>query len=80
VLEQANAAVDRELRGEAMEELIHLVEDWKNHEISQFGELLLYGQFTVLTGKSDVEKEVSNVVHYLLLVSSCIQELSFIVL
>jgi cell division control protein 24 len=68
VLEQANAAVDRELRGEAMEELIHLVEDWKNHEISQFGELLLYGQFTVLTGKSDVEKEVSNVVHYLLLV------------
>lgn len=80
MLEQANAAVDRELRGEAMEELIHLVEDWKNHEISQFGELLLYGQFTVLTGKSDVEKEVSNVVHYLLLVSSCIQELSFIVL
>lgn len=68
MLEQANAAVDRELRGEAMEELIHLVEDWKNHEISQFGELLLYGQFTVLTGKSDVEKEVSNVVHYLLLV------------
>jgi len=34
------------------------VEDWKNHEVDQFGDLLLYGQFTVMTGKSEVEKEV----------------------
>jgi cell division control protein 24 len=58
VLEQANAAVDRELRNEALAELCTQVEDWKNHEVGQFGDLLLFGQFTVLTGKSDVEKEV----------------------
>jgi hypothetical protein len=60
VLQQANAAVDRELRNEALAELCALVEDWKNHEVSQFGDLLLHGQFTVVTGKSDVEKEVRN--------------------
>jgi cell division control protein 24 len=59
VLYQANAAVDRELRNEALQELCALVEDWKNHEVGQFGELLLHGQFTVVTGKSDQEKEVS---------------------
>jgi len=58
VLEQANAAVDRDLRNEALAELCAQVEDWKNHEVSQFGDLLLYGLFTVLTGKSEVEKEV----------------------
>ena len=59
VLHQANAAVDRELRGEALVELCNRVDDWKNHQVDQFGELLLHGQFTVVTGKSDVEKEVS---------------------
>lgn len=58
VLEEANAAVDRELRNEALAELCAQVEDWKNHEVGQFGDLLLYGQFAVLTGKSEVEKEV----------------------
>lgn len=58
VLQQANSAVDRELRNEALEELCALVEDWKQHEVSQFGDLLLHGQFTVVTGKSDQEKEV----------------------
>ena len=58
MLAQANSAVDRELRDEALTELCSLVDDWKNHDVNQFGDLLLNGQFTVLTGKSDVEKEV----------------------
>ncbi|KAF2750029.1 hypothetical protein M011DRAFT_456744 [Sporormia fimetaria CBS 119925] len=52
ILEKTNAAVDRELRVEAVEELKTLVEDWKGHRIEAFGELLLYGQFTVLKGDS----------------------------
>ncbi len=56
--------MDRELRNEALAELCALVEDWKNHEVTQFGDLLLHGQFTVVTGKSDVEKEVRDIIHY----------------
>jgi hypothetical protein len=58
VLQQANSAVDRELRNEALADLCARVDDWKNHDVDQFGDLLLHGQFTVVTGKSDIEKEV----------------------
>jgi cell division control protein 24 len=58
VLSQANSAVDRELRAEALEDLCARVDDWKNHRVDHFGELLLHGQFPVVTGKSDVQKEV----------------------
>jgi cell division control protein 24 len=58
VLTQANAAVDRELRNEALEDLCIRVDDWKNHRVDQFGDLLLHGHFPVVTGKSDVQKEV----------------------
>ncbi|OBT88763.1 hypothetical protein VE02_02402 [Pseudogymnoascus sp. 03VT05] len=57
VLHQANDAVDRELRNEALVDLCTRVDDWKNHDINQFGDLLLHGVFTVITGKSDLEKE-----------------------
>lgn len=50
VLERTNAAIDREDRLEAVEELKTLVEDWKGHRIEGFGDLLLYGQYTVLKG------------------------------
>lgn len=64
MLEKANAAIDREERVEAVEELKTLVEDWKGHRIEGFGELLLHGQFTVLKGESisskNEEREVSN--------------------
>ncbi|KAF2178292.1 hypothetical protein K469DRAFT_599713 [Zopfia rhizophila CBS 207.26] len=52
VLQRTNAAIDREERIEAVEELRTLVEDWKGHRIEGFGELLLHGQFTVLKGDS----------------------------
>ncbi|KAF2020711.1 hypothetical protein BU24DRAFT_7134 [Aaosphaeria arxii CBS 175.79] len=51
VLHRTNAAIDREERIEAVEELKTLVEDWKGHRIEGFGELLLYGQYTVLKGE-----------------------------
>ncbi|KAF2258154.1 hypothetical protein CC78DRAFT_596551 [Lojkania enalia] len=56
VLERTNAAIDREERVEAVEELKTLVEDWKGHRIEGFGELLLHGQFTVLKGESTSTK------------------------
>ncbi|KAL2070103.1 hypothetical protein VTL71DRAFT_14783 [Oculimacula yallundae] len=57
VLMQANSAVDRELRAEALEDLCSRVDDWKNHRVDHFGELLQHGHFPVVTGKSDVSKE-----------------------
>lgn len=57
VLREANEAVDQELRREARDDLEARVDDWKNHQIDHFGELLLNGQFMVLTGKSDLQKE-----------------------
>lgn len=54
----ANSAVDAELRAEAYDDLNARVDDWKNHRVDHFGELLLHGHFPVVTGKSDVQKEV----------------------
>lgn len=58
MLRQANEAVDCELRNEALSDLVERVDDWKNHRVDQFGQLLLHGHFPVVTGKSDVQKEV----------------------
>jgi hypothetical protein len=55
---QANTAVDRELRSEALVDLCACVDDWKNHRVDQFGDLLLHGHFPVVTGKTDVQKDV----------------------
>jgi cell division control protein 24 len=60
VLRKANEAVDREERNEALLDLCGRVDDWKNHRVDQFGELLLHGHFPVVTGKSDVQKEVRS--------------------
>ena len=59
VLHRANEAVDRDLLDEALEDLINRVDDWKNHRVDQFGKLLLHGVYTVITGKSEQEKDVS---------------------
>lgn len=52
--------MDREQRVAAVRELEISVEDWKGHKIEHFGDLLLYGNFTVLKGdgSKDVEREV----------------------
>lgn len=59
ILERANAAIDKEQRLLAFEDLQSQVEDWKGHDPQQFGELLLNGTFTVVKadGKNDDSKD-----------------------
>lgn len=64
VLTRTNKAVDREEKAEAVQELKSRVEDWKGHRVEAFGELLLYGTFTVLKSENissgkDAERQVS---------------------
>jgi hypothetical protein len=60
VLSRANAAVDKEHRAAAVIELHQRVDDWKGIKRESFGELLLFGNFTVLKGDGgkDTEREV----------------------
>ena len=65
ILERTNKAVDREEKAEAVEELRTRVDDWKGHRVENFGELLLYGTFTVLKSDSiglgrDAERRVRD--------------------
>lgn len=57
---RANAAAGREEGIREVTELQNRVEDWKGHRIEQFGQLLQWGNFTVLKGDGvkDVEREV----------------------
>lgn len=59
ILDRANEALDKEHRLAAKNELKSRVEDWKGHSMTRFGELLLYGSFTVLKGEGakEVERE-----------------------
>lgn len=60
VLQKANEAVNRDLLEEAVEDLNSRVDDWKNHNIEHFGRLLMHGMYTVITGKTEQEKEVCH--------------------
>ncbi|KAF2137564.1 uncharacterized protein K452DRAFT_301766 [Aplosporella prunicola CBS 121167] len=57
VLKRTNEAIDQEDRKEAVEELKGRVEDWKGHKVEGFGDLLLYGTFTVLKGDGSSLKD-----------------------
>ncbi|KAI1262398.1 Rho guanyl nucleotide exchange factor [Xylariaceae sp. FL1019] len=57
ILMKANEAVNRDLLNEALKELRFRVDDWKNHKVDQFGQLLLHGVYTVVTGRSEQEKD-----------------------
>ena len=64
VLTRTNQVMDREEKAEAVQELKMRVEDWKGHRVEGFGELLLYGTFTVLKSETvgagkDGERQVS---------------------
>lgn len=61
VLQRTNAVLDKEERAAAVQELKSQVEDWKHHRVEAFGELLLYGNHTVVKGDptKDSEREVS---------------------
>jgi cell division control protein 24 len=54
VLARTNSAMDREQKAEAVQELKQRVEDWKGHRVEGFGELLLYGTFTVLKSEGSI--------------------------
>ncbi|KAL8800531.1 MAG: hypothetical protein Q9182_005131 [Xanthomendoza sp. 2 TL-2023] len=51
LMQRANEAVAREQRNAAVAELKLRVEDWKRHDMRQFGDLLLHGNFTVVKGE-----------------------------
>ena len=63
ILARANEAIHKEQRLNAVNDLQQRVEDWKGHKIDHFGELLLYGNYTVLKGEGakEVEREVSTI-------------------
>ena len=63
ILHRANEAVAKEQRLAAVSELQNRVEDWKGHQIDHFGELMLFGTFTVLKGEGakEVEREVREI-------------------
>lgn len=65
ILDRANEALGKEHRLAAMAELQSRVEDWKGHKMDHFGDLLLYGSYTVLKGESakEVEREVRKNFH-----------------
>lgn len=58
---RADEAVQKEHHAAAVNELQSRVEDWKGHRINHFGELLHFGNYTVLKGEGAkvVEREVS---------------------
>lgn len=61
IMTRADEAVQKEHHAAAVNELQSRVEDWKGHKINHFGELLHYGNYTVLKGEGAkvVEREVS---------------------
>lgn len=62
-MDRADEAIGKENRLEAVNELAYRVEDWKGHKIDHFGELLLFGAYTVLKGEGakEVEREVCGI-------------------
>ena len=61
IMTRADEAVQKEHHAAAVNELQSRVEDWKGHRINHFGELLHFGNYTVLKGEGAkvVEREVS---------------------
>lgn len=57
VLKKANEAVDRDLLDEALDDLCNRVDDWKSHRVAHFGQLILHGVYTVITGKTEQERD-----------------------
>lgn len=59
VLMQADASIDKETRDDALLDLQERIDDWKQMQISSFGELLLLGTFNVMkdSGIRSDEKE-----------------------
>ena len=76
ILIQANEAIAKEARIEAVGELQHRVEDWKGHKIDHFGDLLLYGNYTVLKGEGAKEVEREYKVYLFERILLCCKEIN----
>lgn len=57
VLNQANASIDRETRRAALIDVQERVDDWRALKIQQFGDLMLFGTFTIQKGDSGKDSE-----------------------
>ncbi|KAI0406353.1 Rho guanyl nucleotide exchange factor [Xylaria palmicola] len=57
VLKQADEAVNRDLLDEIVEDLRVRVDEWKGHQFQHFGQLLLHGIYTVVTSRTEQEKD-----------------------
>jgi cell division control protein 24 len=63
VLDSANRYVAKQEHHKIVQDLREQVEDWKNHRVELFGDLLLYGNFQVVKGDGmNTEREVSHAV------------------
>lgn len=74
MLKKANEAVDRDLLDEALDDLQVRVDDWKNHKVAHFGQLILHGVYTVITGKAEQERDYEIYLFECILL--CCKELS----
>ncbi|GAB7350434.1 hypothetical protein MBLNU459_g1042t1 [Dothideomycetes sp. NU459] len=63
VLTRTNTAIDNQDKLEAVEELKGRVEDWKGHRVEGFGNLLLFGTYTVLKSDNALNKDPEREYH-----------------
>lgn len=60
VLERTNSTINREELAAAYQDLASRVDDWKGHDVARFGELHLFGTYSVIKeGGSGKDPEVS---------------------
>ncbi|KAI4121488.1 MAG: hypothetical protein LQ338_006330 [Usnochroma carphineum] len=71
---RANEAVAKEQRNTAVADLQLRVEDWKGHNMRQFGELLLYGNFTVVKGEGAKPAEREYIIYLFERILLCCKE------
>ncbi|CAO1604692.1 Guanine nucleotide exchange factor for Cdc42p [Xanthoria calcicola] len=76
LMQRASEAVAREQRNAAVADLNVRVEDWKGHDIRQFGELLLYGNFTVVKGEGAKPTEREYIIYLFEKILLCCKEIN----
>jgi cell division control protein 24 len=57
VLDRANALLQKADLAKEVAELVTLVDDWKGHQLSHFGDLVLSGTFPVVKGESSKDSQ-----------------------
>ncbi|KAK0105152.1 hypothetical protein ONS95_004450 [Cadophora gregata] len=73
VIEKFNAAIDLDLRNEALDYLYARLEDWKDLRFDSLGELVIFGTFPVLRGALKRQYKVYLFKRFLLF---CVEDIS----